>query len=313
MTNEFLEYAVQQVHPKLFEWYSLEQIKTALLSDVTRDTTEFFTPEFSSRFAEHFTSLGIEDSRYSHRLLEVNGRRLIAGIRFFSRNIERPFIEVARVSKPLESDTDKQALTAFLRNEFAEFKPLTWHIFQSSHLSYQFPNCAGDKRVLVGNMQTINALPKPKNHERVRLEPATNLEFYPRYEASYQNLHAKHSWLADISRMESYDDLEYYLANDKVFEIFVDDEWAGITIASRSTEFGLSGWYMIEITLEERWQGQGLGVAVQRALVSSLEFSDTDCLYGTIGAVNTPMQKTAARVGRIDIGGEYMIDIHKKF
>ncbi len=308
MIDEFLEYAVVQVHPKLFDWYNIEQIKTALLPDLTRDAADFFTPEFSSRFAEHFSSLGLDASRFNHRLLEVGDRRLIAGIRFFSRNIERPFVDVARVSKPLESDADKEVLTAFLRSEFAEFKPLSWHIFQSSHLTYQFPNCAGDKRVLVGRMQDINALPKPKNAGRVRLEPATNLEFYPYYEASYQNLHAKHRWLADVSRMESMDDMQHYLEHDKVFEIFVDNEWAGITVASRSHEFGLSGWYMIEITLEERWQGQGLGVAVQRALVSSLDFSESDCLFGTIGAVNTPMQKTAARVGRMDIGGEFMVN-----
>jgi RimJ/RimL family protein N-acetyltransferase len=307
-TQEFLEYAVQQVHPKLLEWYSLEQLKIAFEEEVARDAKEFFTPEFAARFAEHFTSLGLEDSRYNHRFLEVGELRLIAGIRFFSRDMERPFIEVSRISLPLKSDAQKELMTNFLRAEFAEFKPLTWHIFQSSHLPYQFAGCAGDKRVLVGRMQDIDALPKPKNFERVRLEPAINLEFYPRYEASYQNLHAKHSWLADISRMESMDDLQHYLEHDKVFEIFVDNEWAGITVASRSSEFGVSGWYMIEITLEERWQGLGLGVAVQRALVSSLDFSGSDCLFGTIGAVNIPMQKTAARVGRIDIGGQYMID-----
>jgi RimJ/RimL family protein N-acetyltransferase len=307
-TKEFLEYAAQQVHPRLLEWYSLDQIKIAFSAEVARDAQEFFTPEFASSFAKHFISLGLEASRYNHRLLEVNGLRFIAGIRFFSGNIERPFISVARISKPLGSDAEKQVLTDFLQVEFAEFKPLTWQIFQSSHLPYQFVGCTGDKRVLVGKMQDMNTLPKPSHFERVRLEPATNLEFYPRYEASYQNLHAKYSWLADVSRMESFDDLQEYLINDQVFEIFVDNQWAGITVASRKAEFGLSGWYMIEITLEERWQGQGLGVAVQRALVSSLEFSEFDCLFGTIGAVNIPMQKTAARVGRIDIGGEYIID-----
>ena len=115
--------------------------------------------------------------------------------------------------------------------------------------------------------------------------------------------------MSDVARTETLEDVTYYLEHDKVFEIFVDGAWAGITITARGQEQGLKGWLMIEIALKFGWHGQGLGVAVQRQLASKLEDSGNDTLFGTIGAVNVPMQKTAAKVGRVDLGGQYWVNL----
>jgi hypothetical protein len=67
---------------------------------------------------------------------------------------------------------------------------------------------------------------------------------------------------------------------------------------------------MIEITLERRWHGMGLAVIVQRHLAATLEDEGEDCLYGTVGAVNLPMRKTAARVGRVELGRTILGLVH---
>jgi hypothetical protein len=307
---EFLKYALEQVHPLLLEWYGKNTLTDLLLADVQRDAYEFFTPNFAQEFAGGKPAvLGIADTFYAHRLLEVSGRRLIAGIRFFGMDIKRPFVDVARISKPLENSDQQLEISEFLSKEFAIFKPTRWRVFQASHLEYQFAGCDTDLRVIAGLLSSINAQPNPAHDYRVKLKPASNLEFYLRYQKLYQDLYAKHPWLSDVARTETLEDLQHYLEHDKVFEIFIDGIWAGITIAARDQAWGLKGWLMIEIALESGWQGQGLGVAVQRQLATQLEDAGNDTLFGTIGAVNISMQKTAAKVGRVDLGGQYWVNL----
>jgi hypothetical protein len=309
-SKEFLKYALEQAHPLLLEWYGENTLTNHLLADVQRDACEFFSPKFAQKFASGKPRvLGIADAFYAHRLVEVAGRRLIAEIRFFGMDIGRPFIDVTRISKPLENPDQQLEISEFLSKEFAIFKPTRWRIFQASHLEYQFASCDTDLRVVAGLLSTINAQSKPKNDNRVKLKPASNLKFYPRYQKLYQDLYAKHPWLSDVARTETLEDLQHYLERDKIFEIFVDGIWAGITIAARDQEWGLKGWLMIEIALELGWQRQGLGVAVQRQLATQLEDSGNDTLFGTIGAVNVPMQKTATKVGRVDLGGQYWVNL----
>ncbi len=310
MVEGFLEYAVAQTHPLIKSWYTPEELRDHWRTDVQRDAEEFFSDEFAAAFAGNCKTLGVPAAQFKHKLLETSTHRLIAGIRFFGMDINRPFVEVAQLNKPPESNAERDEITNLLRAEFALFKPTQWRVYQSSHLEYQFPDCEGDKRYLLGQLQTINALPKPEGLERIRLEPAQDLDFYPRYVAMYQSLFAERPWMPDVSRQESFEDMRDYLTEDWLYEVFIDETWAGVTAVSPGFEVGAKGYYMIEIALEKTFRGQGLGVALQRRLVMLLAEKTTArslALFGTIGAINTPMLKTATRVGRIDVGGYYWV------
>lgn len=310
MVDEFLEYAVAQTHPLVKSWYTGDELKENWLGDIRRDAEEFFSDAFAVSFAKSCEALGLPSELFRHRLLETSSRRFIAGIRFFGMDLKRPFVEVAQIDKPLESDAQKDDITALLRNEFALFKPVQWRIYQSSHLDYQFLGCEGDKRYLVGLLKDIAAQPQIKDWKRLELRPAQNLDFYSRYTEMYQTLFAERPWMLDVSRQESLEDMQEYLANGWLYEVFVDNVWAGVTVASEGCGVGAKGYYMIEIVLDKPFRGQGLGVVLQRKLVNVLEeksFDSSAALFGTIGAINVPMQKTATRVGRVDVGGHYWI------
>ncbi len=306
---EFLASTLRQIHPLLHQWYTHTELQTNLAPEINATTLEYFTPEFSSGFASYFSELGIASERFAHRLLEVSGRRLITGIRFLGGDAKRPFVEVARVSQPLENNTDCELFSALLRREFSEFAPSRWRIFQASHLPYQFDGYAGDLRVLAGLLGEIRNLPMPSNAAQVELKPATSGQFYPRYVALYQQLYQERPWLPDVARIETLEDIEQHIKNGKVFEVFVDRQWAGLTIACRDQGWGVRGWLMVEIVLEAQFRGQNLAVTVQRLLAQHLENNGKDCLFGTIGAINLPMQKTATRVGRADLGGYFWVDL----
>jgi hypothetical protein len=310
LKTEFTQYAMQQLHPKLLEWYSRAELQKNLEPELFRDTIGYFEAKFTREFHRFCNVPDVAPNRYAHRVLEVAGRRLIAGIRFFGGNVTRPFVEVARISQPLENDAQRDAITDLLRQEFAEFAPSRWRILQASHLPYQFAGCEGDLRILTGLVSEIRQLPMPENAARMRLELAKNTDFYLRYVALYQQLYLERPWLPDVARTESLEDMHEYLEKEEIYEIFVDGEWAGIIIVTTSSsEWGMVGWLMVEIVLTAQFRGQDLAVTAQRLLVQELQGTGALCLFGTIGAVNAPMQKTAARVGRLDIGGYFWVKL----
>ncbi|MDX2008350.1 MAG: GNAT family protein [Meiothermus sp.] len=311
LLEEFLGHALEQTHPLVRSAYTPAQLREHWRPEVETDAVEFFTDAFAEEFGGNCAALGLPAQMFKHRLLEAQGRRLIAGIRFFGMDLGRPFVEVARISRPLESDREKEAITELLRREFASFKPQRWRVYQSAHLPYQFAGCAGDKRYMLGFLEAIRQRPRPEGMDRLELCRARDLEFYPRYAAMYVQLFAERLWMPDVSRQESREDMAHYLETALVYEIFVDGQWAGVTVVSRSQDVGATGYYMIEIALEQAFRGAGLGVAVQRSLVELLEDSGGDALFGTIGAVNAPMLRTAKRVGRTDVGGHYFVNFQE--
>jgi GNAT superfamily N-acetyltransferase len=156
------------------------------------------------------------------------------------------------------------------------------------------------------------AHPKPEGLERVSLRRAHDLEFYPRYAETYAAAYQERPWLPHESSTHSLEDMQEYLEIAQVFEIFVDDQWAGITGGEpHSDEFALKGFVVIEMLLAKFARGQGLGAAVQYRLAEALQPSSQpeDVLYGTIGSNNPPMLKTAARVGRVDLGGWIWVNL----
>jgi GNAT superfamily N-acetyltransferase len=125
--------------------------------------------------------------------------------------------------------------------------------------------------------------------------------------ATYQ----ERPWLPHEAEPESLEDMRDHLETGQVFEIFVDGQWAGITgVDPRSDGFALRGFAVIEMLLAQFARGQGLGAAVQYRLAEALQASQSDdVLYGTIGSNNPPMLKTAARVGRMDLGGWIWVNL----
>lgn len=98
-----------------------------------------------------------------------------------------------------------------------------------------------------------------------------------------------------------------------VFEVFVDGLWTGVIGAERrDNEFGLLGFGVTEMVLNSAARGQGLGCAVQVRLAEALKplGEPSDLLYGTIGAENPPMLKTALRAGRLDVGGYVWVSLN---
>ena len=305
--QDWLENAVNQSHPLLKTWYIPTQLEENLREHLERDFD--WLENLGEKFSERMPVSGATPAMYNHRILEIAGMQVMLGIRFKAMNPDFPFVDVVRSSQAITTQTQVDAIKRAIRQKFAIFKPKTARFCQPSHLEYQFPNGTGDKRFLAAPLITMLELPEAKNLERIKLVRTENLDFYPRYASIYAELYLERPWLSEVSRMESLEDMKSYLEEGVTFEVLLDGNWAGITSFDRSQEHGLSGWYTNEIVLEKHARGQGIGASLQRIVAQTLlehpQTTESDLLWGTIGAINIPMLKTATRAGRVDVGGWY--------
>ena len=310
--TDWLAWAVDQVHPKLKVWYSQAQLEANLTDQLDLDLNRL--ENLGEGFERNMPVPGATPVMYNHRIYGLVGMRVMLGIRFRGGDIAIPFVDLVRSSHAITSAAQVEAICALVRQEFAVFKPLMVRFYQPAHLEFQLdlPGSSGDKRVLAAPLTTMLEHPKPAGLERVSLCRATDLEFYPRYADTYAAIYQERPWLPHEAEPESLEDMREHLETGQVFEVFVDGQWAGITGGEHHTdEFALRGFVVIEMLLAKFARGQGLGTAVQYRLAEALQASSApeDVLYGTIGSNNPPMLKTAARVGRLDLGGWIWVNL----
>ncbi len=241
---------------------------------------------------------------------------VMLGIRFRGGDIRIPFVDLVRSSRAITSVAQVEAICDLVGQECVVFKPLMVRFYQPAHLEFQIevPGSSGDKRVLAAPLTTLLEYPKPEGLERVSLCRANDLEFYPRYADAYAAIYQERPWLPHEAEPESFEDMQEHLETGQVFEVFVDGQWAGITAVEYRSEFALHGLVVLKMLLAKFARGQGLGAAVQYRLAEALKaFSaPEDVLYGTIGSNNPPMLKTAARVGRVDLGGWIWVKLTRR-
>lgn len=310
--SDWLAWAIDQVHPQLNCWYSKPQLHANLSAQLELDIDRMVN--LGATFEHAMPVAGANAAMYNHRVFELSGMEVMLGIRFRGRDIGVPFVDLVRASQAITEYAQVQAICDLVRREFAIFKPLKVRFYQPSHIDFQFDlfSASGDMRVLAAPLTLMLSQPEPAGLARVSLRRVHTLAFYSRYHSSYAETYLERPWLPQESHTHSPQDMQDYLEAGQIFEIFVDDRWAGITCGEhRMDEFGLQGFVVGEMLLAPPARGHGLGAAVQYRLAEAVRASSSaaDVLYGTIGSNNSPMMKTASRAGRVDLSGWIWVNL----
>jgi hypothetical protein len=152
---------------------------------------------------------------------------------------------------------------------------------------------------------------RPADASRLVIREATDLSFYDEYSRMYDEFHDDVPALRDHVRKELPEDLQAFRDAGVVSLVEVDGRLAGVMAAVPGCEHGLRGWVMKERVFTRPFRGGGLGAAALWAFIRALPLGANDLVWGTIVPENHASIRSALKLGRVDTGGWFWIELER--
>lgn len=304
--DDVVQVADQTLHPMVRERVPEASRLEALRKEMTWALTTAMTDlEFAEGFAAAQPQSGQPPEAFLNRWVTIaDDLSALVGPRYRSRDPAKPFVSVEASTRPITAE-DLPALRSVLGGEFSAFDPLYVRCWNAEPPG-AWPGTRPDMRNVVGHIADLRQRPLPSS---LTARTATDLVFYDRYAAIHQTHVEREPEHAVHSRVETREDLTELIDDGTLFEVFVDDQWAGIVGAYADTRAGLTGFTVEELILDHAVRGRGYGSALSTVLARELPADGDTWLLGTIHADNVTAYRSALAAGRADVGGEVLVTL----
>jgi hypothetical protein len=230
------------------------------------------------------------------------GLDVMLSMRYENGDPGRPFVDVSVSSRAITEPADISATVAAATDRFGELHPryLRWW---TSLPAGRIPGTGQDKRFLAAPICELTNQSVP---DQLSLRPAANLGHYDQAAAAYRSLDRQHPQHAEQASVERADDLADLVRARTLYEVMVDDQWAGYIAAKPGHKFGLPGYKITELILADHARGHDYGRHLTTLLARALARLTSVpgmVLIGTIHHHNVGAIQAARQAGRHDIGG----------
>ena len=248
---------------------------------------------------------GAVDDDYRERWLRVSGDlSALAGPRFRALDLEMPFVGISAASRAI-TERDLVELRRVARAEFAVFSP-RYVALWSGLPAGAWPGTRADSRLLAAPLGALRARSVPAE---LGLRPLADLSFYEEYLRIYEQHHALRPAHRVQARPEPVAALADLIAEGTVWSVEIAGQRAGVLAARRGVASGCRGVEVVELVLAPDFCGRGHGAALSVLIARAVKEPGDHWLFGTIHADNLPAYRAARSAGRIDIGGEILLDL----
>ena len=309
LLRDFLHYDRRTVPPVVEQWIPEEHIRLLLEREMERNVARMTDTDFAESSYSRRPVPGAVAGDYNHRLLSLeNGRHVLAVIRFRRLGLQELYVDILHRDFPVESPEQAQALAREVVSHYEVFSPDRIRMFDGTGMfdADMRSSAVGHFRYYAAPVQVLRQLPLPPRFSEVALELLTNLDFYDAYVDMYRRLHTECPHLQFVP-VEPPEVLAQCMAEGKLFRIVIDGQFAGVAGVVPQAERFVEGYLIAEEILDSPFRRQGFAPALQRRLLEEIACDDLQVLYGHISPENTASLRTAARVGRSDIGGMYFV------
>ncbi|MGD9620670.1 MAG: hypothetical protein AB7G47_09815 [Mycolicibacterium sp.] len=244
--------------------------------------------DFAREFADHIELPGISPLDYCHRHLRTHRGELVAGIRFYNRNIDRPFIEVLA-----HTFNDIDALADCVSAE--------WSIFSAPfmRLRTQPGRITGHNTFLDQSIHVARYHQMPAPDGRVQLEIFTIVDDAIALVADrYDHLAQDQPELADNLSPAAADDLRRWHAHRQLRAVRTHNSTVGVLAVAPGSIGWITGDEINEEVISTPHSGHGYAASAQTTWAAHIATDPEQFLIGTIDRHNHASRRTALAVGR---------------
>lgn len=260
-------------------------------------------PDFARLFAEHIDLPGIASPDYAHRYVNSRSGSLLGGIRFYSHDVSRPFVEVVA-----HTFDDLSTLIDTVKEEWQAFGPLHLRLLTVPEALPATRKQSPDGAFVD---MTVHAAPyrnMAPPDGRVSLQCfATANAAVELIEQRYADMAARDAELARNVTQALPDDICEWHADNYLRAIWVGNASASgtgrdviagcLAIAPGAVEW-ISGDEVNEEVVCTRHAGRGYAASAQAVWAATVATDPDRLLVGTIDRLNIASRVTAERAGR---------------
>jgi hypothetical protein len=244
--------------------------------------------DFACEFAAHIDLPGVSTLDYAHRVVRTPRGELLGGIRFYNRNVQRPFVDILA-----HSFGDLGTLADCVQRE--------WSMFNAAFMRLR---CAPGGIVGGGvvldhtiHVSRYDQMPAPDN--RVRLELIDEIdEVIAAVLTRYARLAHDEPELAKNISPAPAEDLRQWHAHNQIRAIRVGRTTVGILAIAPGSVGWLIGDEVNEEVINTPHLGHGYAASAQTAWAAHVAADRARPLIGTIDRHNHASRLTAARAQR---------------
>lgn len=244
-------------------------------------------PGFARLFTDHIDLPGVTSRDYTHRNIESSHGDLLGGIRFYGRDIGRPFVDVLA-----HSFDDIGALCDCVRTEWSMFSP------RYLRMRARPGRLDGPKSLLDDSIHVVRYRDMRPPVDGVSLAPFSDAEeALAIVHRRYHRMAADEPDLARNVSQAEVEDLRRWHEAGQLRAIRVGDVTVGLIAVVPGRIGWIDGDEINEEVVEAEHSGHGYAVAAQAAWAAGARDSER-LLVGSIDHLNVASRKTAERAGR---------------
>lgn len=302
LTKELSKSFSKPVMEYLPDFFDAQEVYDSEYEDL-ESLAQLASPEIvNERLKRLGVSLSPDDLK--ERVLYNDGVRVaVSGLRYKNLDLGFPFVALKLNFRP-DHDGVIQTLKKLVRETYAQSAPRGLTLLEKPDQDLE--QSAIWNSVVAGPMEIGTALELPSGFE-IRFEKSFT-DRHDTYLKAYETWRSNNPQLAAFISPESREDLEVAASKGLLASLFNGNVWCGLVAAESSPLFGKKGLYLIEVFVDSRQQGQGLGLKLQSQFVSQLK-DQFELVWGHIHAENKAAHITALRLGRKVIQQEYFFSL----
>ena len=244
--------------------------------------------DFARSFSAHVQLPGIVERDFNHRLVRSSRGDVLGGIRFYSRDIGRPFVEII-----CHTFTELDHLTDCVSTEWAAFGPL-WARLHGPAGEQRPPRAILDLTVYAARCAEMTAPDGRVELTRFR-DPADAIALVAQ---RYSELAAEDPELARRVTAADPADLRSWHDAGQLHAVTVAHAEVGALAIAPGAVLWIDGYEVDEEVILASYAGNGYAASAQSAWAHRAEVDPDMLLVGTIDGRNTVSRRTTVRAGR---------------
>ncbi len=252
------------------------------------ETSRVSDDEFAAQFYTHLSLPGVLPSDYLHRIVCTRHGKLLGGIRFRGRDVNRPFVEIIA-----HGFDDLDRLRGCVHDEWSMFRPKHLRLCVSPG-RISGPNALLDMSIYAARYKDM-----PAPDASVRLIPFSD----PEHAIEMVRRRYEHMASADRAVARNVfpavpDDISRWHRAGQLRAITIHGAAVGALAVAPGAIRWIYGDEIQEEVVEANHGGHGYAALAQAAWASSDAVDPNQLLIGTIDGLNVASRKTATRARR---------------